>query len=234
MTDLFGKALLDYQNRHYSHDLFTETQASEKEILPLPYLFRNFNDMPLLEKVALQNCKGKVLDIGCGAGSHSLYLQKQGFEVTAIDYSEGAVMVCKQRGVETVFQKELLDFSNEKFDTLLLLMNGTGIFKQFQWVDKYLAHLKTLLQPNGQILIDSSDLQYLYPKNNDGSIWVPADRYYGELTFTLYYKDYQPQQFDWLYLDPNSLQNACKRVGLQCHIITKGDNYDYLAKITVK
>ncbi len=233
MADLFGKALLDFQNGDYTHDLITETQASKKETLPLPYLFRSFTEMPSIEQVALQHCNGKTLDVGCGAGCHALYLQNKGFDVTAIDLSEGAVTVCKKRGVKKAFRVQLLDYNNPKFDTIILLMNGSGIFKSIHLLPTYLNHLKKLLQPKGQVLMDSSDIQYLYPQNKDGSIWVPADRYYGELQFTLYYKDYIPEKFNWLYLDPNMLRKYCKKVGFTCEIITKGDHYDYLARLTL-
>ncbi len=90
MKDLFGKALLDYQTGNYSEDIVTSTNISDEDVLPLPYLFREFKDMPKLEQKALELCKGSILDVGCGAGSHSLYLQENNFEVKAIDISKGA------------------------------------------------------------------------------------------------------------------------------------------------
>src|SRR5210317_2577677 len=125
MKDLFGKALLDYQNGNYTEDIITSTSISDEDTLPLPYLFRRFSEMPKLEKKALQLAKGKILDVGCGSGSHSLFLQDKGFDVKAIDISEGAIEVAKQRGVT---HAEVLDVLNETetFDSILLLMNGTG------------------------------------------------------------------------------------------------------------
>ena len=87
MKDLFGEALLDYYNNNYTEDLITWTTISEEDKLPLSYLFRDFKAMPLIEQKALQLCTGQVLDIGCGAGNHSLYLQKKGINVTALDSS---------------------------------------------------------------------------------------------------------------------------------------------------
>src|SRR5690606_16554255 len=105
--------------------------------LPLPYLFRSFNEMPKLEQKALQMVKGKTLDVGCGAGSHSLYLQEKGFDIKAIDVSKGAVEVAKLRGVNQVELKDILN-ETEPFDTILLLMNGTGIFQELSQVSRYL------------------------------------------------------------------------------------------------
>ena len=101
MKDLFGQALLDYQNGNYTEDIITSTNISDEDILPIPYLFRAFKDMPKLEQQALKLCKGSILDVGCGSGSHSLQLQKEGLKVKAIDISKGAIEVAKQRGVQT-------------------------------------------------------------------------------------------------------------------------------------
>ena len=233
MKDLFGKAILDFQTNNSPEDLITETNISEADEMRVDYLFRSFNEMPKLEKKALQLCKGKVLDVGCGAGSHSLYLQKKGFEVTAIDISENAIKACKLRGLNDIRVQNILDLKNESFDTILLLMNGTGIFRTLLETSNYLQKLKSLLNPNGQILIDSSDIIYMFDEDADGSYLVPADGYYGELTFTISYKNETEESFPWLYLDYNTLQNAAKSNGLECELIIGGEHFDYLARLTL-
>jgi SAM-dependent methyltransferase len=231
MKDLFGKALLDYQNGNYTEDIITSTSISDEDTLPLPYLFRRFSEMPKLEKKALQLAKGKILDVGCGSGSHSLFLQDKGFDVKAIDISKGAIEVAKQRGVT---HAEVLDVLNETetFDSILLLMNGTGIFQDMSQVSTYLKHLKSLLKPNGQILIDSSDIKYMY-EDEDGGIWFDANNdYYGELDYFLSYKGEQEQPMKWLYLDFNTLLTACTSVSLNCELVTEGEHFDYLARLS--
>ncbi|OMP31044.1 bifunctional 2-polyprenyl-6-hydroxyphenol methylase/3-demethylubiquinol 3-O-methyltransferase UbiG [Mangrovimonas sp. DI 80] len=232
MKDLFGQALLDYHQGNYTEDLTTSTNISEEDELPLPYLFRTYKDMPKLEQKALQLAKGKVLDVGCGAGGHSLYLQEKGLKVKAIDISEGAVTVAKDRGVTNAEVLPILE-ETETFDTILLLMNGTGIFQELSQVATYLYHLKSLLNPNGQILIDSSDIKYMY-EDEDGGLWIDTNaNYYGELDYFLSYKGEKELPMKWLYLDFNTLYTACTSVGLKCELVKEGDHFDYLARLSL-
>jgi len=77
MKDLFGKAMLDYQTNNEPEDLITETSISEADEMSVAYLFRSYAEMPKIEQKALQLAKGRILDVGCGAGSHSLSLQNE-------------------------------------------------------------------------------------------------------------------------------------------------------------
>jgi len=235
MKDLFGKAILDFQTNNSPEDLITETSISEADEMSVSYLFRSYNEMPKLEQKALQLSKGKVLDVGCGAGSHSLTLQNdRNLEVTSIDISANAIEACKLRGISNAKVQDILDLdATEKFDTILLLMNGTGIFGTLNETHKYLKKLKSLLNPNGQILIDSSDIIYMFDDDEDGGKWIPGNGYYGELTFTVSYKKETETTFPWLYLDYNTLQNAAFANGLQCEMILEGEHYDYLAKLSI-
>jgi len=231
MKDIFGKALLDFQNENYTDDIITSTSISGDDTLPLSYLFRNYNKMPKLEQKALQLAKGSVLDVGCGSGSHSLYLQNKGFDVKAIDISEGAIEVAKKRGVKHAKVIDVLN-ETETFDTVLLLMNGTGIFQEIENVSNYLTHLKSLLNPDGQILIDSSDIKYMY-EDEDGGAWQDVNNaYYGELDYFLSYKGEKEIPMKWLYLDFNTLLTACTSVGLICELVLEGEHFDYLARLS--
>lgn len=240
MKDLFGKAILDYQTNNSPENLVTETTISEEDEMSVDYLFRNFSAMPKMEQKALEISKGKVLDVGCGAGSHSLYLQNErNLDVTALDISKNAIEACKLRGIKNVLVQDILSLSKEnKFDTILLLMNGTGIFGKLKNTPKFLQKLKSLLAEGGQILIDSSDIIYMYDEDDsdDSEVgyWIPGNvDYYGEVEFTISYKNETEKPFDWLYLDFNTLQNAANDNGLQCEMIQEGEHFDYLARLFV-
>ena len=230
MKDLFGQALLDYYHGYNDGDIITSTNISSEDTLPLEYLFRNYEGMPKIEKVALKAAKGHVLDVGAGAGSHSLYLQGQGISVKAIDVSPGAIEVCQLRGVKYAQVKDLME-ETDVYDCILILMNGTGIFQELEQVPKYLKHLKSLLKTDGQILIDSSDIKYMY-EDEDGGIWIDINaNYYGELDYYMSYKGEKAIPMKWLYLDFNTLKICCEVVGLECELVAKGAFHDYLARL---
>jgi SAM-dependent methyltransferase len=234
MKDLFGKAILDYQTHNNPENIITSTSISDEDEMDVAYLFRSFDEMPSIEQKALLLAKGKTLDVGCGAGSHSLYLQNErNIEVHSIDISKNAIQACSLRGLKNAQAIDVLDLENEKYDTILLLMNCTGIFETLEKTTIYLQKLKSLLNPNGQILIDSSDIIYMFDEDEDGGKWIPSDNYYGELTFSLQYKKEKEVDFPWLYLDYNTLQNAALANGLQCQLLMEGEHYDYLAQLSI-
>ena len=234
MKDLFGQAIYDYHFNQNPEDLITETSISEADEMPVEYLFRTYKQMPKIEQKALQLAKGKVLDSGCGAGSHAIYLQEEKkLAVTAIDISPKAIEVCKDRGINDARVLNVLDLKGETFDTIILLMNGIGIAQQLKKISTFLTHLKSLLNPGGQILLDSSDIIYMFDEDEDGGKWIPSERdYYGEVSFTVAYKGETEIPFDWLYIDYNTLQNAAHANGLNCELVIEGENFDYLARLT--
>lgn len=234
-NDVLGTALKAYYFDNNTKDkLLTNSSISEEDEMPLEYLLRKYNQMPPLEQKALQIAKGNVLDVGCGAGSHSLYLQQsKNIKVTAIDISEGAIEVAKHRGLKNVATANIYNFkTDEKFDTILVLMNGTGICGKLSNLADFLNHLTSFLSPKGEILIDSSDIIYMFEDEN-GDHWIDASQeYYGEVKFWMNYKEQQSETFDWLYVDYNTLQRCAVYNGLNCELIEEGEHYDYLAKIT--
>ncbi|MFC7347345.1 class I SAM-dependent methyltransferase [Chryseobacterium zhengzhouense] len=234
MKDLMGRAIWDYFHKEDPKDLQTETSISELDELPVDYLFRDFEEMNKIEKKALKLASGRVLDIGAGAGSHSLYLQNErNLDVTALDISPKSIEICKLRGIQKAVAQNMLEFSGETFDTILLLMNGTGIFQSLKVIDIYLKKLHSLLNKNGQILIDSTDILYMFDTDEDGGVYIPAERYYGELDYTVHYKGESEDPIKWLYLDFNTLKNAAENNGFRIEKVVQ-DEDSYLARLTEK
>ena len=229
-----GAAILDCQRTGMASTLRVMSSMFDEDEMPVDHLFRTFDNMPHLEQKALNMAYGKVLDIGAGAGCHALALQERGMDVKAIDISPLSCKVMKERGIKDVecvnlFCKQL----QGKYDTLLLLMNGTGIAGKLSQLPALLNRLKELLSEEGQILIDSSDLKYIY-ENEDGSMDIDLNApYYGEVDYQMQYRDIKGEPFDWLYTDPMLLASVSKQCGLQCQIMEQGEHYDYLAKLTL-
>ena len=202
------------------------------EVLP-SYFFRSYQQMPPLEQKALGFAFGKILDVGACAGSHALYLQEKGFQVTALERSGFCCNVMQERGILDVKHLDFFQLKDEKFDTILLLMNGTGIAGNLNGLDMLFKKLAELLNPDGQILVDSSDLIYLYT-DEDGSavIDIAADKYYGELLFQTEYKQQKGTPFPWLYIDQDLLTQKATQNKLKIKQIYQGEHFDYLAQIT--
>lgn len=219
MTDILGKALYDYVNGDTEATLLVHTSYGEIETMPASVFFRDFSQMPDLEKYILSLCKGKVLDAGAGAGSHSLQLQENGFEVTALDISPAAVSIIKQRGVRQAICGDIFTYTGEQFDTILLIMNGIGIAQTIERLRKLLCHIQNLLNSGGQVLLDSCDVSYLEKAN----IYT---HYIGEVTYQFEYKGQKSEPFEWLYLDIPTLQDITSDEGWHCQIIyEEGDAY---------
>jgi SAM-dependent methyltransferase len=202
--------------------------------MSVAYLFRSFTEMPQLEQKALQLATGKVLDVGCGAGSHALYLQEKGFDVTAIDISANAIKTCELRGLKKAKVQDIMQLEGDQYDTILLLMNGAGMCGRLKNISNFLQKLKTLLTDTGQVLVDSSDIIYMFDEDEEGGKWIPTDvDYYGEVVFDITYKGEKENAFDWMYIDYNTLQNAAVANGFQCEVVLEGEHFDYLAKLSL-
>lgn len=232
MNDPIGRAIADFYNNGKASDIKIQTNYTEDENLSPAYFFRTENQIPKLEKTALTLCRGKVLDVGAAAGCHALILQNKGLEVTALEKSGLAAQVMKKRGVKNLFCSDIFHFNEPGYDTILLLMNGTGIGGTISGLKKLLQHLMKLLNKNGQILIDSSDISYLF-EEEDGSVWIDLanDNYFGEMDYELIYENEQ-SKFKWLFVDFETLNTICENIGLKCRKITEGDHFDYLAQLS--
>lgn len=230
MKDLMGQAIWDFYHHNTPENIQTETSISEMDELPTDYLFRDYEGMTPIEQKALELAEGKILDVGAGAGSHTLYLQEKGMEVSALDISPKSVEVMKLRGVKNTFCGNILTFSEGKYDTLLMLMNGTGIFESLSRIDVYLRKLRTLLNEGGQVLIDGTDIIYMFDQDEDGGVFIPAQGYYGELDYVVHYKGESEEPIKWLYLDFETLKNAAEHNGFIVNKIMQ-DEDSYLAQL---
>ena len=230
--DIIGRALLDYQLGNYSENIITYSSIAGNDEMDIPLLFRSYDEMPDIEQRAMELCRGSVLDVGCGSGSHALFLQNKGHEVKAIDISPGAIETCKLRKVKNTSTCNIWDIKIEKYDTILALMNGVGMCETLGNLAPFLSHLKSLLKPNGQILLDSSDIIYMYDDNLKEQLIQDSENYYGEVVFEMAYKgEFSPHIF-WLFADFQNLKSSAEKAGLNCELIQEGLHYNFLVSLT--
>ncbi len=210
--DPMGAAIADYFKRHKADRLRVFSSQFDEDEIPVEELFRTEKQMPLLERTALQMATGKILDVGAGSGCHSLTLQEAGKEVDAIDISPLSVEVMKQRGVRSVSQTNLFNeqFADE-YDTILMLMNGFRHYRKVGRTAGFFPEDEATARPGGCVLMDSSNLSYLF-EEEDGSIVIDlAGDYYGKIDFQMQYKNVKGYSFDWLYNRLSDPEHLCCR-----------------------
>lgn len=233
--DPMGAAIADFYQKGKAGRLRVFSSQFDEDEIPVAQLFRTFDEMPALEQMALKLAQGKILDCGAGSGCHALALQDMGKDVHAIDISPLSVEVMQKRGVKQVHQINLFDEHYlERFDTILMLMNGSGIIGKLERMPLFFQKMKQLLQPGGCIYMDSSDLRYLF-EDEDGSFLVDlAGDYYGEIDFRMQYKQVKGETFDWLYVDFQTLAHYAAEYGFEAECVAEGEHYDYLACLRMK
>lgn len=229
MTDVLGRALREHFFDGAKYKLWVHDRIGPRMEMQVPVYFRNYESMPEGEQLALDLCYGRILDVGAGAGSHSLELQNRGADVTALDISAGAVDVMRERGLEKVVQADVFDLKGQTFDTLLLLMNGIGLTGSIGGLHRFLVRAKKLIKKGGQLLFDSSDVAYLY---EDGEP-MPKDRYYGEIDCCYEYRREKSEWFTWLYIDRDQLREIASATGWKMELLTEDETGQYLVRLSL-
>lgn len=233
--DIYGRGLLSYWQGDQNAVFVVESDIAETEEWPIEVFFRDYKNMPKAEQKALSMVDGSILDVGAGAGSHALYLQEKGKNVTTMDISTGAVEVMKQRRIKHIIQEDFFRYKGDKFDTLLFLMNGIGIAGQLDKLPLFFEKCKQLLNPGGKIILDSSDIIYLFVDEEDGSVMLNLnDAYYGEVEYRYLFKEEAGEAFNWLFVDFETLCEYAEASGFSCKKIYEDSHYLYLAELILK
>lgn len=233
-NDLFGQAVSDYYTKGKAQKLMVRCNVADDDYLPVDYLFRAYDEMPEKERLALKLARGRVLDVGAGAGCHSLHLQEKGFEVHALDTAPGCCEVMVERGLKHIKLGDIREFDLRDFDTVLMLMNGVGVLGTLDDLNTFLDKLKYELKADGQLIMDSSDILYIYEQEDGGLKLNINGAYYGEVIYQMEYGEVQGQPFDWLFVDFHTLNRHCAQRGLFCELLMADEDDSYLCRITHK
>ncbi|TXF79020.1 class I SAM-dependent methyltransferase [Chryseobacterium sp.] len=223
MTDLPGLAIHDFYYGKNTAGLFVEDRFGPEVEMPVSLYFRTAEEMPELERIALEECRGRVLDIGAGAGSHALELERKSLDVTALEISPKSCEVMEQRGLRKVLLKDFFQLEDEKFDTLLLLMNGVGISSTLAGFRDFLKKCSSLLNPSGSLIFDSCDIAYMYE-----DLEFPQN-YYGEVECRYHYGTALTDWFKWLYIDQGTMKKTAGEEGWSAEIVYTDEIDQYLA-----
>ena len=231
--DPIGHAIYNFHHHSDETSVKVNTNITDGDELPVAYLFRTYDEMPLLEKKAMNIVKGTVLDVGAGAGAHSLYLQNQGFDVTSMDISELSCKVMVDLGLKNVVCKDIWTFESDPFDTVLLMMNGIGLVKDLDGLGAFFEYIKSYVNPGGQVILDSSDIKFMF-EDDEGGFWIDLNsNYYGELEYNLEYKNIKADPLPWLFVDFEKLREAAIKNGWKVELLYEDDHFHYLAKLTI-
>ena len=229
--DPMGQAIADYHATGKASRLRVFSPMFDEDEIPVATLFRTRDEMPDIEQEALKVASGHILDVGAGAGCHTLALQAMEKRVTAIDISPLAVETMRQRGVHDVLEQDFFTLDGQ-YDTILMLMNGIGIVGTLSRLPAFFMQVDHLLAPGGQLLCDSSDICYIF-EDEDGIIDLTGvEGYYGELSYQMQYKSIKGEPFPWLFIDAETLREQAAAHGFHCDILMRGPHYDYLARLT--
>ena len=229
----YARALLDYLNGDESATVVVRREDGDASDLPASVFFQDPSELSM-EALAVDRCRGHVLDVGAGAGRHALVLQGRGMRVTAIDVASHAVEVMQRRGVQDARCVDVFGLRDARFDTILMLCHGIGLVQHLAGLDRFLRHARDLVRPGGQVLLDSLDVRCT--ENPEHLAYQEsvrrAGRYVGEVRMRLEYRGQVGPLIGWLHVDPGTLREHADEAGWACEVLAQEEDGDYLARLT--
>ncbi len=232
--ELHARALRDYFAGDTDASLILHSSLGEHEEIPVAVFFRGPDDFFSFERVALELCRGRVLDVGAGTGVHTLYLQDRGFDVCAIDVLPDAVEIMRRRGARDARLADIREFKAGPFDTILMMMNGTGILATVEGLDLFLRDVPRLMSSGGQIILDSGPGR-VSGEPDEAAVEVPMQEdgaYYGEAWIELEYDGERAPPFRELYVDSETLATHANGADFDCEVVFRDELGGYVARLT--
>jgi SAM-dependent methyltransferase len=227
--DLHGAALRAYHRGDRSSTLICYDDGRRDDV-PASFWFRDTLDP--LEQLGLELCRGKVLDVGAGTGLHALLLQDRGLEVTAIDVAADCIAIMKERGVRHAVLADLYTFRAGPFDSIICLCNGLDKVGSFSRLPAFLGRMRSLLAPNGQLIVDSNDLRTGADSERAAEMQrkSAAGRYIGEMDIVFEFDGQRSAEFTVLQIDSETLSEVALQNGWSCQIVSHRGGH-YLARL---
>lgn len=181
-----------------------------------------------LDALALDRCRGRILDVGAGAGRHALALQEMGRDVVAIDLSPICVALCKERGVREVRTFDVMTLNSTdqlgRFDTIFFGMQTIGVAGGVVALGKLLKRLRNCLTATGELIVDSSALREAWEGDEEDG--APSR---GEIVLSTRYRGWRGECFPWVYLAEKDLADVAKGAGFEMETLGRVESGEYLA-----
>jgi SAM-dependent methyltransferase len=214
--DAFGKALSDHLNDGSGHEII-EREDGFTEADSVAKYFDPFRKWPVVERKAMRFVRGRVLDVGSGAGRVALHLQETGHQVTAIDLSPGAVHVCRTSGV---IDARVVPFgrvgpSLGPFDTVVMMGNNFGLVGDPDSGRPLLRRLHRMTRDDGRIVATSNDIHQTtdpvhlaYQRQNRRRGRLP-----GLIRMRIRYRERTTPWFDYLMVSLDEMSDVIDGTG---------------------
>lgn len=238
--DPFELALIKYMTQSCTDPIVVHARVQDMELhnIAIDMFFESLEDFPEIDKIAYQHCRGTILDVGAGVGRFALPLQNQGMKVVAVEKLPEAAKIMQLRGVRDVRCSTLDDFleqagNDEKFDTILMMMNGMGIVGTLEKLEEFLQRIKRFLHPKGQILADSMNIKASTYNDFSQHVAVQQKRgdYIGEIQMTFTFEGAEGMPFPWVHVDENTLVMLAHKHGWEPEILFRGEDGRYLFRL---
>jgi len=234
--DAYGQEVLAYLNKENSYEIVERDDGFIDFSSGAPSYFAELKDWPKTHKKAIKYARGKILDIGAGAGRVALYLQSKCFDVTAIDNSPLAIQVCKKRGVKNakvISIDKIEKLKPKKFDTIVMFGNNFGLFEGFKKAKILLKKMYKLTSENAIIIAESNDP---YKTNNKNHLDYQKfnrkrGRMSGQLKIRVRFKKYIGEWFDYLLVSQKEMKDIVKNTGWKIIKTINSDKSSYIAII---
>jgi SAM-dependent methyltransferase len=232
----YGRALLAYFEGDHDAELLLRRDDGLESIIPVRYFFREEADFSILERTAIDQCNGTVLDVGAGTGLHSLSLAARGLKVNAIDISPEAVEIMKRRGMRSSRQSDVFNYRSGPFDTVIMLGHGIGITEDLSGLSRFLEFTHQLVRPDGQMILDSLDVSCSQNPADHAyhDSCRKAGRYIGEINMQFEFQGHCGPYCSWLHIDREVLENLARQANWNCETLVELENGEYLARLKPK
>jgi len=232
--DAFGQGLVAYLRDGWAYEI-VERNDGNVDVTDKGVYFTKYKEWRDIEKTAVKYANGKIADIGCGAGRHSLYLQSKGFDVTGVDSSPLAIEVCRKLGLKKAINKSLTEMVNGKikFDTLLMLGHNFGLFESKTKAKRIFQKLYKIMPDKSRIIAETMDpyktdnpAHMAYQRNN-----VRMGRMAGQIRIRVRFRNITGPWFDYIFVSLKELKDIISVTGWKIEKVLKDKSPTYIAII---